>query len=99
MDGVRVRTHPALCKGWGNCNRFAPHVYPLDEDGLIDVHLLDVPAEHALEAWVGASVCPERAITVVGRPEAYWAERARTGHDPERTDGHGHGRGHWEPPT
>jgi hypothetical protein len=49
----------------------------LDEDGFIDVHLLDVPPELAEEAWVGATVCPERAITVIGPPERYWAERRR----------------------
>jgi hypothetical protein len=33
--GVRVRTHSALCRGVGNCHRFAPDVYVLDEEGLI----------------------------------------------------------------
>ncbi|MFN8018066.1 MAG: ferredoxin [Acidimicrobiales bacterium] len=70
--GVKVRTHPSQCLGWGNCHRFAPEVYPLDEDGMIAVHLLDVPAEHARDAWRGASVCPERAITVIGPPEEAW---------------------------
>ena len=27
---LRVRAHPALCEGWGNCHRWAPEVYPLD---------------------------------------------------------------------
>ena len=76
-EGVRVRTHPGLCAGWGNCHRWAPQVYPLDAEGYVDVHLLDVPAEHALEAWIGAGVCPERAITVIGPPERHWAELRR----------------------
>ena len=74
--GVRVRTHPALCSGWGNCHRFGGGVYPLDEDGHVAIHLLEVPAEHALDAWRGASVCPEHAISVIGPPESHWAERA-----------------------
>lgn len=73
--GVRIRAHPGLCLGYGLCHRFAPAVYPLGEDGHLAVHLLEVPAEHAYEAWIGASVCPERAISVDGRPEAYWRER------------------------
>ncbi len=63
--GVKVRTHPALCNGVGNCHRWAPTVYPLDADGCVDIHLLDVPAELAAEARLGAPVCPERAITIV----------------------------------
>ena len=73
--GVRVKTHPALCAGWGNCHRFAPDVYPLDADGHVDVHLLDVPAELAYDAWLGAGACPEQAITVIGRPFRHWADR------------------------
>ncbi len=73
-DGVKVRVHPGLCAAWGNCHRWAPDVYPLDEEGFIDIHLLDVPAEHAAQAWIGASVCPERAISVIGKSEEYWLE-------------------------
>ena len=78
VEGVRVRAHPGLCRGVGNCHRFAPSVYTLDAAGLIDVHLLDVPPELALDAWRGASVCPERAITVIGPPEQHWLERLRS---------------------
>lgn len=63
--GVRVRAHPGLCEGWGNCHRFAPAVYPLDADGYLDLHLLDVPADLADAARLGAQVCPARAITVI----------------------------------
>ena len=45
--GVRVRTHPSLCTGFGNCHRWAPHVYPLDADGRVDIHLLDGRGEPA----------------------------------------------------
>jgi ferredoxin len=64
-DTVRVKAHPGLCVGWGNCHRFAPDVYPLDAEGKVDVHLLEVPAELAYDAWLGASACPEQAITVI----------------------------------
>ncbi len=66
-DGVLVKTHPALCLGWGNCHRFGPTVYPLDADGKVDVHRLAVPPEHVEDAWMGAAACPERAITVIGQ--------------------------------
>lgn len=63
--GVRVRVHPGLCEGWGNCHRFAAAVYPLDAQGYIDVHLLEVPADLADAARIGAEVCPARAITII----------------------------------
>lgn len=75
---VRVKVHPALCQGWGQCHRFAPGVYTLDEDGCVDLHLLEVPADHAEEAWVGASVCPQQAITFMGPPDEYWVQMIRT---------------------
>lgn len=63
--GVRVKTHPALCNGMGNCHRFAPEVYVLDDEGYIGLHLLDVPPELADKARLGAKVCPEGAITII----------------------------------
>lgn len=82
---VRIKTHPALCLGWGECHRWAPEVYPLDEDGRIGVHLLEVPAEHAEAAYWGAAACPEQAITVIGPPREHWVRRlhhdAPAGHD------------------
>ena len=66
-EGVRVRVHPAVCEGWGNCHRFAPTVYPIDEEGYVDLHLLQVPPELRDDAWLGADACPARAITILGR--------------------------------
>ena len=65
LCGVRVRTHPALCNGCGNCHRWAPCVYSLDDGGYTGFHLLDVPPELAADARLGAQVCPERAITII----------------------------------
>jgi len=71
-EGVRVRVHPSVCEGWGNCHRFAPTVYPIDDQGYIDLHLLHVPPELSADAWLGADACPARAITIAGRrPERH----------------------------
>jgi ferredoxin len=48
---VRVRTHLGLCVGWGECHRWAPNVYPVDDEGHVAVHLLEVPSELADDAW------------------------------------------------
>lgn len=64
--GVRVRVHPGVCEGWGLCNRFGgSDIYPLDAEGHVDVHLLEVPPEHAAAARLGASVCPVQAISLL----------------------------------
>lgn len=79
--GVRIRVHPGLCQGWGECHRWAPDLYPLDAEGHVDVHLLEVPPEHALRAWIAARSCPEQAITVIGPPDEYWLARLRRAHE------------------
>ena len=63
--GVRIKAHPALCMGFGVCRQWAPEVYTLDDDGVIDFHLLEVPPELAVAARLGAQVCPSGAITVI----------------------------------
>jgi ferredoxin len=83
---VRVKTHPALCQGWGECHRWAPQIYPLNEDGHIAVHVVDIPSEDADDAWWGATACPELAITLIGPPEQYWFDRLRHRLDRNRQD-------------
>lgn len=63
---VRVRVHPALCEGWGECHRWGGAVYPLDEEGQVAIERLEVPPEHARDAWLGAMACPARAISYLG---------------------------------
>lgn len=63
---VRIRVHPGLCVGWGNCHRWAPDVYPLDELGQVAFHVLEVPADHAEAARWGAMACPAHAISYQG---------------------------------
>lgn len=62
---MRIKVHPALCVGWGECHRWARHVYPLDEEGLNELRLLEVPPGYEAAARLGAGACPERAITVI----------------------------------
>ena len=64
-EPLKVRVHPGLCEGWGNCHRWAPEVYPLDDEGIIAVHMLEVPPELAEAAWLGAQACPAGVITIV----------------------------------
>lgn len=74
-----MKVHPSLCEGWGQCRRMSSGLYPLDEEGCIDVHRMAVPAERAYDAWLGAAACPEHAITVMGRSIEYWLAQVRRG--------------------
>ena len=62
---MKIKAHPGLCMGHGNCRRFAPSVYQLDEEGYLDLHRMEVPPGLEDAAVLGASVCPEGAITVI----------------------------------
>jgi ferredoxin len=93
LPSVKVRVHPGLCEGWGECHRWAPEVYSLGPDGKVDLHLVEVPGELALKAWLGARACPEQAITLIGPPEEYWLERFRNRHRVRDRVRHDHGDG------
>jgi ferredoxin len=69
VTGVRIKTHPGLCAGWGNCHRFAPDLYPLDDDGHVAIHLMEAAADRAYDARLGALACPAGAITVITSPD------------------------------
>jgi len=63
---VRIKVHPGLCNGWGECHRWGREVYPLDAEGYCEMRLLEVPPEMEDAARHGAAACPEQAITVIG---------------------------------
>lgn len=65
-ESLLVKAHPGLCEGWGQCHRWAPDVFPLDDEGYIDIHLLEVPPDRAVDAWSAAQACPIGVITIVG---------------------------------
>ena len=62
---MRIKAHPGLCMGSGACRQFASTVYQLDDEGYLDLHLLQVPPELERDAAYGASACPTRAISVL----------------------------------
>lgn len=64
-ESLLVKAHPALCEGWGLCHKYAADVYPLDDEGYIDIHMLEVPPERAVDARMAARACPSGVITVV----------------------------------
>lgn len=62
---MRIKVHPGMCEGSGACRQFASTVYQLDDEGYLDLHLLQVPPELERDAAYGASACPARAISVL----------------------------------
>jgi ferredoxin len=66
---MKIRAHPGICEGHGLCRRFAPSVYQLDDEGYIDLHMVEVPPELEEAAEIGASVCPAGAITIIRTTE------------------------------
>jgi ferredoxin len=62
---MKIKVHPGLCNGWGECHRWGREVYPLDADGMCEMRLLEVPPEMEDHARLGAMACPEQAITII----------------------------------
>ncbi len=62
---MKLNVHPSLCDGHHECHRFAPDLYHLDDDGIIDLHKVEVPRGLERMALMGACCCPTSAITVI----------------------------------
>lgn len=65
---MRIKVHPGLCMGWGQCWRWGPEVYELDAEGYLDLIVVEIPPELEEAARRGAAACPEQAITVIEAP-------------------------------
>jgi ferredoxin len=63
-ERMRVRVDGETCTGHGRCYALAPEVYAPDDAGYCELVVTDVPAELEDQARVGASNCPEQAISV-----------------------------------
>jgi ferredoxin len=62
---MKVRINKAGCVGNARCAAVSELLFPLDEDGYIDVTEVDVPEGMETLARRGARACPERVITIV----------------------------------
>ncbi len=62
---MRIKVHRSLCEGHAVCRRFAPTVYQLDEEGYLDLHLVEVPPELERDARFGGTACPALAISII----------------------------------
>ena len=52
------------CQGHGQCNGYAPDLYPLDDAGYVAVSELEVPEGKEADALAGADACPAQALLV-----------------------------------
>jgi ferredoxin len=66
IEGVRmkIRIDKAACVGNARCAAVAPQLFPLDENGYIQVTEIEVPAGMEEDARRGAAACPERIILI-----------------------------------
>jgi ferredoxin len=62
---MKIRVRPDLCCGAGLCAMTAPNVFQLDEHGYNRMNGEIVPPGREEEARVGASACPETAISLI----------------------------------
>lgn len=61
---TKVVVDKSKCVGHAQCNATAPSVYPLDDDGYVEITEVALDGDRVAAARNGAAACPERAIAV-----------------------------------
>jgi ferredoxin len=61
---MKIRIEKSACVGNARCAAVAPDLFPLDDNGYINVEEIDVPPGMEELAHRGASACPERIIVI-----------------------------------
>ena len=62
---MKIRINKAACVGNARCWAISEALFPLDDDGYIEVEEVDVPAGMEDLARRGARACPERVIEII----------------------------------
>lgn len=53
-----------VCTGHARCHATSPELFPLDDDGFVDIGHVEIPEDALAKAQAGADACPERAIRI-----------------------------------
>lgn len=61
---MKIRIEKSACVGNARCAAVAPELFPLDDNGYINVEQIDVPPGKEQLARRGALACPERIILI-----------------------------------
>lgn len=61
---MEIHATRSKCQGHSMCHSIAPDIFPIDDDGYIEVDTIVVDEADAAKAKRGANMCPERALTV-----------------------------------
>jgi ferredoxin len=61
---MKIRIEKSACVGNARCAAVAPELFPLDDNGYINVEKIDVPPGKEELARRGALACPERIILI-----------------------------------
>jgi ferredoxin len=62
---VTIKVDKEKCSGHARCYAAVPDLFPLDDDGYVDIEAAQVAPERLADAQRGASSCPERALGIV----------------------------------
>ena len=62
---MKIRINKAACVGNARCWAVSEVLFPLDDDGYIEVEEVGVPAGMEALARRGARACPERVIEII----------------------------------
>jgi ferredoxin len=65
---MKIRINKAACVGNARCWAVSEALFPLDDDGYIEVEEVAVPPGMEALARRGARACPERVIEIIEEP-------------------------------
>ena len=66
---MKIRIDKRSCVGNARCAAVAPELFPLDDNGYIQVDEIEVPPGMEEDARRGAAACPERIILIEEDPK------------------------------
>ncbi|MEV0049009.1 (4Fe-4S)-binding protein [Saccharopolyspora shandongensis] len=66
---MKIEANREVCVSAGMCALSAPEVFDQDDDGIVELLVVEVPVEHADSATRAVAVCPSGALRHVELPE------------------------------
>jgi ferredoxin len=62
---MRVKVDRKLCNGDQVCTALCPEVFTIDNEGIVEVQVDEVPEELEVDVTAAVESCPEQCLSIV----------------------------------